>query len=224
MSGFFTSGAQRIMITAYKTRRARTMPAPIDFYFDFSSPYGYLAAMRIDALAGKHQREVNWRPILLGPAFKASGNAPLINQPLKGAYAKRDFMRTAKFMGVPFKLPAQFPISTHNAARAFYWQQDREPAMAKHLAVALYKTYFVEGRDITGAEVVVEIAAHHGVDRNELGAALADPVVKERLKREVDASLAKGVFGSPYIVVDGEAFWGNDRFEQIDAWLKTGGW
>lgn len=200
------------------------MSAPIDFYFDFSSPYGYLAAMRIDALAGKYQRDVVWRPILLGPAFKASGNAPLTLQPLKGDYAKRDFVRTAKYMNIAFTMPAQFPISTHNAARAYYWLADRDPVKAKQLARALYKTYFVEGRDITTAEVVVEVAASLGANRGELAAALADPAVKERLKNEVDASLAKGVFGSPYIVVDGEAFWGSDRFEQIDAWLKTGGW
>ncbi|HEX9391562.1 MAG TPA: 2-hydroxychromene-2-carboxylate isomerase [Usitatibacteraceae bacterium] len=200
------------------------MAAPIDFYFDFSSPYGYLAAMRIDALAAPHQREVNWRPILLGPAFKVSGNAPLTLQPLKGDYARRDFSRTARFLGIPFNMPAQFPISTHNAARAFYWLRDRDPAKAKQMALAVYRTYFVEARDITAAEVVVDIAAQQGVNREELGAALAGPAVKERLKNEVESSLAKGVFGSPYIVVDGEAFWGSDRFEQIDAWLKTGGW
>ena len=200
------------------------MPTPIDFYFDFSSPYGYFAAMRIDALAAKYQREVNWRPVLLGPAFKASGNAPLTLQPLKGEYARRDFKRTARFLNIHFNMPAQFPISSHNAARAFYWLNDRDPARAKQLALALYKTYFVEARDITAAEVVVEIAALHGVDRDELGVALADAAIKERLKSEVETSLAKGVFGSPYIVVDGEAFWGSDRLEQIDAWLKTGGW
>lgn len=200
------------------------MPAPIDFYFDFSSPYGYLAAMRIDALAAKYQRDVSWRPILLGPAFKASGNAPLTLQPLKGDYAKRDFLRTAKFMGIEFNMPAQFPISTHNSARAFYWLHDRDPIKAKQLALAIYKTYFVDARDITSADVVVEIAAGLDVNREQLSAGLADAAVKERLKNEVEASLAKGVFGSPYIVIDGEAFWGSDRFEQIEAWLKTGGW
>ena len=201
-----------------------TVKKNVDFYFDFSSPYGYLAAMRIDALAAKYQREVAWRPILLGPAFKASGNAPLIGQPLKGDYARRDLRRTAAFMEIPFGMPTPFPIGTQNAARAFYWLNDRDPVIAKAVAVSLMQTYFVEGRDITSPEVVVEIAAQHQVDRTELSAALADPVVKDRLKKEVEASLALGVFGSPYIVVDGEAFWGTDRFDQIEAWLKTGGW
>ena len=199
-------------------------PAPIDFYFDFSSPYGYLAATQIDALAARHGREVAWHPILLGPAFKASGNAPLVAQPLKGTYALRDLPRTAQFMNVPFNMPTPFPISTHHAARAFYWLNDRDPIQAKALASALFKTYFVDGRDISALEVVVEIAATLGVDPDEIVAVLADPAIKERLKNEVTASLARGVFGAPYIVVDGEAFWGSDRLEQIDAWLKTGGW
>ncbi len=200
------------------------MAAPIDFYFDFSSPYGYLAAMRIDALAEKYRREVNWRPILLGPAFKASGNAPLTLQPLKGDYARRDFLRTAKFLGIPFVMPATFPISTHNAARAFYWLQDRDAAGAKQLAKAFYQTYFVEARDISTAETIIDIAARHDINRDELGAALAEPAIKDRLKSEVDASLSRGVFGSPYIIVDGEPFWGSDRLEQIEAWLRSGGW
>ncbi len=201
-----------------------TSQQPILFYFDFSSPYGYLAAMRIDNLAAKYEREVDWRPILLGPAFKASGNAPLIGQPLKGEYARRDLPRTAAFLGIPFGMPTPFPIGTQNAARAFYWLKDRQPETAKNVAISLLQTYFVEGRDISSTETVVDVAAQHGVDRAELGSALADQLVKDRLRKEVENSLLQGVFGSPYVVIDGEAFWGTDRFDQIEAWLKSGGW
>lgn len=200
------------------------MPKPIDFYFDFSSPYGYLASTRIDALAARYGRSVNWRPVLLGPAFKTTGNTPLVAQPLKGVYSVRDFTRTATFMNVPFKMPAVFPISTHNAARAFYWLHDIDPVCAQRLASALYATFFGEGVDIGTPESVVAVAATCGVDGAALRAALNDQAVKDRLKAEVDASLARGVFGSPFIVVDDEPFWGNDRMEQIEAWLKTGGW
>ena len=196
----------------------------IDFYFDFSSPYGYLASVKIDALAAAHGREVAWHPILLGPAFKLSGNVPLIGQPLKGDYSKRDFVRTAKYLQIPFVMPAVFPISTVAAGRAFYFLNDQNPALAKTLARALFHRYFAEGVDITTAEAVIAVAQQHGIDAAALTAALADPAVKERFKAAVDASLAKGVFGSPYIVVDGEAFWGSDRLDQIDAWLRLGGW
>lgn len=199
------------------------MPAAIDFYFDFSSPYGYLASERIEAIAAAHGRNINWRPILLGPAFKASGNVPLVGQPLKGEYAVRDFARTARFLQIPFRLPEPFPIGTQNAARAFYWLHDRDPALAAQLVHALYRTYFAEGRNITAADTVVAVAANLGVNSADLAAALADEAVKARLKREVEDSLAGGVFGSPYIVADGEPFWGHDRLDQLDAWLRTGG-
>jgi 2-hydroxychromene-2-carboxylate isomerase len=226
-SGFFISdvpvGTHSYTIETLKIQQT-TMPAPIDFYFDFSSPYGYLASTRIDALAARHGREVNWRPILLGPAFKASGNAPLVGQPLKGAYSVRDFIRTAKHLGIPFNMPSPFPIGTQNAARAFYWLGDRDMAQAKKLAQAFFNAFYVLGRDISSTETVVDIAAANGVDAGVLGTALADPAVKDRLRNEVEASLARGVFGSPYFIIDGEPFWGNDRLDQMDAWLKTGGW
>ena len=195
----------------------------IDFYFDFSSPYGYLAATRIDALAARHNRRVTWRPILLGPMFKAAGTAPLTNVPLKGPYSARDFLRTSRFLKIPYTQPAAFPIGTQNAARVFYWLADRDEIKARQFARACYDTYFAKGVDISSAEKVADIAAQLGEDRVAVLAAMADPVVKERLKNEVDLALAKGVFGSPYIIVDGEPFWGNDRLDQVEAWLVTGG-
>lgn len=199
------------------------MNTPIDFYFDFSSPYGYLAATRINAIAAKYQRRVKWRPMLLGPAFKASGNTALIHQPLKGTYAARDFARTARFFGVPYKQPAAFPIATQNAARAFYWIDDRDPLKAHRFAMTCFATFFAEGIDITAAETVADLAARVGEDRDAALAAMTDPAVKERLKREVEAAIAAGVFGSPFFVVDGEPFWGSDRLDQLSAWLETGG-
>jgi 2-hydroxychromene-2-carboxylate isomerase len=195
----------------------------IDFYFDFSSPYGYLASTRINALAARHQRQVTWRPILLGPMFKAAGTAPLIGVPLKGPYSARDFLRTARFLKIAYTQPSNFPIGTQNAARAFYWLADRDAAKAQLLAAKCYGTYFGQGIDISAAEKIADIAATIGEDRDAMLSAMADPVIKERLKNEVDAALAKGVFGSPYIIVDGEPFWGNDRLDQVDAWLESGG-
>ena len=196
---------------------------PIDFYFDFSSPYGYLAATRINALAAHHQRRVNWRPILLGPMFKAACTAPLIGLPLKGPYSIRDFPRTARFLGIPYRHPDPFPIGTQNAARVFYWLDDRDPVKAHRFALACYSTYFAQGLDISPAEKVADIAANLGEDRAQALAAASDPAIKDRLKHEVDVALARGVFGSPFIIVDDEPFWGNDRLDQVDAWLATGG-
>lgn len=200
------------------------MANPIDFYFDFSSPYGYFASTQIDALAAKHGRGVTWRPILLGAIFKITGGQPLPTIPLKGSYAAHDLARSARLLEVPFKLPTRFPVGATAPSRAFYWVSDRDVALARKLAQALYHAYFAEDRDISNPEVTGNVAAKLGLDKGVLAQALADPAVKERLRTEVDAAIERGVFGSPYIVVDGEPFWGSDRLDQVDRWLATGGW
>ena len=78
--------------------------------------------------------------------------------------------------------------------------------------------------DIPSPEVTVEIAGALGVDQSALAAALNDNAVKDRVKREVDAAMARGVFGSPYFVVDGEPFWGADRMDHLERWLAKGPW
>ena len=198
--------------------------SPIDFYFDFSSPYGYLASERIDRLAGKHGRAVTWRPILLGVIFRVTGQSPLTEQPLRGDYARHDFARSARLYGVRFVLPDPFPIYTLAAARAYYWLGERDPAHAKALAQGVFRAYFGEGRNMSSAQAVVDLAQSLGIDGGELAAALQDPAVKERLKAETQAAIERGVFGSPTIVVDGEPFWGADRLDHVDRWLGTGGW
>jgi len=198
------------------------MPAAIDFYFDYSSPYGYFAAMKINDLAAKNGRSVNWKPILLGAVFKVTGGQPLPMLPLKGPYALRDILRSARFHGLPYQQPSKFPVATQAPARAFYWVNDRDPALAKKLAQALYQAYFGQDRDISSPEITADVAATLGLQRDEVLAALNDAAVKDRLKNEVDAAIKLGVFGSPYIVVDGEPFWGIDRFDQIEHWLARG--
>lgn len=200
------------------------MANPLEFYFDFSSPYGYLAATQIDALAAKHDRSVTWRPILLGAVFKVTAQRPLADIPVKSDYANRDFARSARLYGVAFRLPSRFPIGTVAPARAFYWIDDRDAAFARRYALAAYRAYFVDDRDISEPEVAADVAASVGFNKEEIASALNDPLVKDRLRREVDTAVAHGVFGSPYIVVDGEPFWGADRLQQVERWLATGGW
>ena len=200
------------------------MAQPLDFYFDFSSPYGYFAATRIDGIAARYDRSVTWRPILLGAVFKVTGQQPLPTIPLKGEYTRRDLERTARLLNVPFGYPTTFPISGTAPSRAYYYVADRDPALAKRLALSLYRAYFSQDRDISAPETTIDVAAAMGVNRDDLVRALNDAAVKDRLRKEVENAIQRGVFGSPYIVIDGEPFWGSDRLEQVDQWLATGGW
>src|SRR5829696_959870 len=103
------------------------MSDTLDFYFDFSSPYGYLASERIDAIASRHGHSVNWHPILLGVVFKQTGMQPLTQIPLKGGYAELDFSRSARMMKIPFAMPSVFPISSQAPARVMLWIGSRNP-------------------------------------------------------------------------------------------------
>ena len=199
------------------------MSGPIEFHFDFSSPYSYIAAEVIDGLAEKYGRKVKWRPMLLGVVFQKTGQPLLVNVPLKGEYSLRDFSRSARYFNVPFKFPAKFPMSTVSAARAYYWLHGQDCAKARQFARAIFRAYWVDGRDISDLAVVSDIAANLGIDRDALAAGIATPEIKERLKIETDTAIARGMCGAPYFVVDGEPFWGADRLPQIEKWLQTGG-
>ncbi|MFO1316003.1 MAG: 2-hydroxychromene-2-carboxylate isomerase [Burkholderiales bacterium] len=194
----------------------------LQFFFDFSSPYGYLAAQKIDALAAKHGRSVDWRPMLLGVVFRQTGAAPLTEVPVKGPYSKRDFARSARFHGVEFNMPPVFPIPAQAPARIVLWAKQRNPADAAKVAKALYRAFFVDGLDISQPDVAAGVAGRAGFDAAAARAAVDDPAIKDALKREVEAAISAGVFGSPFVIVDGEPFWGMDRFDQIERWLAHG--
>jgi 2-hydroxychromene-2-carboxylate isomerase len=201
------------------------MPAAIDFYFDFSSPYGFLASEKIEALAARHGRSVNWHPVLLGVVFKQTGAAPLTQVPLKGDYSKRDMVRSARFHGVDgFRIPSTFPIPSQAAARIVLWIRQRDPALVAKGVHALYRAFFIHDVDISNPDAAAGVAASGGVDAAAARAAIDDPAIKDALRQANDEAIARGVFGSPFIIVDREPFWGMDRFDQVDRWLATGGW
>lgn len=198
------------------------MPSPIDFYFDFSSPYSYIASEWIDALAARHGRTVRWHAILLGATFRVSGLKPPVEHPLKREYVLRDFARSARAEGVPFRQPSRFPIATQNAARVFWWLCGSDPARSTAWARACFRAYFGRGVDLSDPEALKGLAAEFGLDLQVAEGVWNDPVWKERLKQANEAAIAAGVFGAPFFVIDGEPFWGNDRKAQMERWLSQG--
>ena len=156
-------------------------------------------------------------------AGQASGLPLLLTVPLKGEYSKRDIERSARFMGLPYAFPSRFPAATLAAARGYYWLHGQDCAKAREFAHAVFRAYWVDDRDIGELPVVLEITDRLGIDRDAFTAAIATPEIKDRLRQETDAAIARGMFGVPYFMVDGEPFWGADRLPQIDKWLATGG-
>ena len=197
--------------------------APIDFYFDFSSPYSYIANEWIGALAARHGRTVRRHAVLLGATFQAAELKSPISYPIKGEYSVRDFERSARFEGVPYVAPPVFPIPTQNAARVFWWLADTQgQEAAEAWATAGLRAVFTRGVPLHETAALKLLCTECGLDADAAEAVWNAPVWKARLKRANDEAIAAGMFGAPFFVIDGEPFWGNDRKPQLERWLAQG--
>ena len=201
------------------------MNGPIDFYFDFLSPYGYLAATQIEDIAARYDREAEWYPFLLGvTVMNVMGMKPIMETPLKSDYALIGRPRMAKLLGVKLVIPDMEGVNSVAASRAYYWQREKDPALAKKLAMRLFRRLWVDGKDITEAEAVIEEAEALGIDGAALSEGLKDSRVKALLRDAVDKAVARKVFGAPYFIVDDEPIWGLDRLWMLKHWLAHGSW
>jgi 2-hydroxychromene-2-carboxylate isomerase len=203
------------------------MAAPIEFWFDFSSPYSYLASEKIEELAARHGRGVAYRPTLLGVIFRTTGGVPLTELvPPKASYFAHDFARSARFAGVPYRKPSVFPIATVNAARAFLWLQEQDEALAARFLHAAFRGYFSQDRSLAEPEVLNALAIEVGADPVAMARGMQEPAIKERLKARTAEAVEHGVFGVPTFPAEREGerelFWGHDRLPQVERWLATG--
>lgn len=203
--------------------------APLDFYFDFISGYGYFASLRIEAIAARHGRSVNWHSMLLGVSvMKVMGLKPLLETPLKGEYVLNDAARYMRRHGLVLARRVSDPMmDPRPAARAFYWIRRHHPGQEAAFACGVYDRYWRLGKDLSDPAEIAAVAASNpslGLDPAALGDGQASDESRSDLREAVAASIERGVFGSPFIFVDGEPFWGSDRLELIDDWLARGGW
>ena len=197
--------------------------SPITFFFDFSSPYAYLASTQIEAIAAQHLRDIEWVPMLLGPVFQATGSKPLIDQPLKGDYARIDIPRSARYLSVPYVHPDPFPLATYQAARVLIGLQREHPAQAVPWLHRCFTAYFTQNRNIAELPVLEALAAEQGLPTDTVSRHTTDPAIKAQLKANCDRALEEGMCGAPFMVVDEQPFWGVDRLPQLAHWLQTGG-
>lgn len=199
--------------------------SPIAFYFDLFSPFAYLASHRIDAIAAQHGRTTDWRPVLVGiTVLKVMGMKPLLEYPLKGAYLRHDAERLAQMWNVPFKFHGLKGHNSLNAMRAYVWLKQSDPALAKRFAQAMYRRLWVDNQDITQLEAVAAEAAQLGIDTTELIAAITSDPIKKALKTDVENAIGNDVFGVPFMIADGEPFFGCDHLAMLEHWLAHGRW
>lgn len=186
----------------------------LDFWFDFSSPFAYLASTQIDALAARTGAALRWRPMLLGAIFRTVGSpdVPLFAMnPTRRDYYTRDIARAADFLGVPLRFNPHFPLRTVLPLRVFLAHPTPIP-----FAHAVYRAAWAEEQDVSQPEVLLGCGATP---------ALIDAAAeqKQALIDSTSAALAAGVFGAPTMIVDDRyLFWGQDRLNQVERCLE--GW
>ncbi|MGH8445937.1 MAG: 2-hydroxychromene-2-carboxylate isomerase [Solimonas sp.] len=192
------------------------MAATIEFYWDAVSPYTYLASTQIDAVAARHGARVQWKPVLLGGVFEASGNKPPISVPAKGRYMGRDLKQWAAHYDIPFAFPKNFPASSLAAQRVACALPE---AQVGPWAQATMSAYWGRGDDISQPDTLKALAAGLGLDGEALLAQTQDPAIKERLKQNTAEAVERGAFGAPTFFIGKIMFWGNDRFALIEEHL-----
>ena len=188
--------------------------ATLEFFYDFVSPYSYLASTHVETVAAGAGATLRWRPFLLGGVFKATGNRAPIETVAKGKAMWTDLERWSRKLEVPFRRPTSFPFSSILALRAAL---AAPPERLPGLTHAVFKAAWADGRDVADAAVLQAVLCEAGLDGPTLvGAA---PGFKEALAAQTQEAVDRGAYGAPTFLVGSELFTGNDRLDFVEEAL-----
>jgi len=196
------------------------MAQQVEFFFDYGSPFSYLADTQLAALARRSGATVVYRPMLLGAVLKATGNASPATVPAKGRYMGVELQRWARHYGVPFAGNKFFPINTMRLMRGAVAAQQVECFAEYHRAI--YPAFWVDGENLGELEVIRAVLGKAGLDADRILARIEEPDVKEQLRLNTEEAVRRGVFGAPTFFVGEEMFWGNDRLTFVEETLTRG--
>lgn len=192
-----------------------------DFWYDFSSPFSYLAATQVAGLSQRTGAQATWRPFLLGGLFKLIGgpDVPMLTWPdPKRQHALRDMARHADLYGVPFSWPTRFPMNTVTPLRMALAAGDKLVPFTH----AVFRAYWGEDRDIGDLGELGRLAESVGLPASLAERGKNDPELKDALRKATEEAKNLGFFGAPTFVVNGMTFWGQDRMLFVEKAL--GGW
>jgi 2-hydroxychromene-2-carboxylate isomerase len=195
--------------------------ARLEFFYDYGSPYSYLANSRLPALAARTGSELAYRPMLLGGVFKATGNRSPAAETIeaKRRYGAVELSRWVAHLGVPFQMNPHFPIDTLRLMRAAHAAQAQGVFVAFHAAV--YPAFWALGENLGDESVVARVLGEAGLDAAAILAAASADAAKTALRATTDEAVARGAFGAPTFFVGDEMFFGNDRLDFVERALRA---
>lgn len=191
----------------------------VEFFFDFGSPYTYLAYHQLPKIAKARNAEIAWKPVLLGAIFQATGNASPVSVPAKGKHLMVDLERWAKYFDVPFAWNPHFPINTLQLMRGAVGMQMRSDTDFHRYVAAMFSAMFEKPRDMNNLQEVAAVLQEAGFAPAEVMAMVQDDKVKQKLRSNTDEAIARGVFGAPAFFVGDDMYWGQDRLHFVDQAL-----
>jgi len=190
------------------------MAKTVEFFFDFGSPYSYLAYKALPGIAAARGAQIVWQPMLLGGVFKATGNHSPVEIPAKGKWLSQDLQRWAARYGAVFNNNPHFPINTLVLMRGAAGMQLRGPDFDRYVAT-IFRAMWEAPRNLGEPRELAEVLHRAGFDADAFIALVNDAAVKEQLKDNTEKAVARGVFGAPTFFVGEEMFWGQDRLDFV---------
>jgi 2-hydroxychromene-2-carboxylate isomerase len=202
------------------------MAATVEFFFDCSSPWTYLAFHAIQPIARETGAEIVWKPILVGGIFNTVNDTVYRSRenpnPLKVAYTVKDMADWARLYNLRIRMrPTVFPVNSVKCMRGALVALDAGKLVP--YAYAAFDTYWGDDKDISKDDVMAEVADKAGLDRTDFFARVGDQACKDRLRANTDEVMARGGFGSPTMFLNGDdMYFGNDRLLLLrEAILRT---
>ena len=196
------------------------MTTKLEFFFDYGSPWSYIANARVPVVASRAQAQLVYRPMLLGGVFKATGNRSPADNPVenKTRYGALDLKRWADRAGVPFQRNPHFPINTLPLMRLAVASQSSGVFDPFHQEI--WPAFWADAKNLGDPVEVRKVLERAGLDADGLLAGAQTPEVKETLKATTEEAVARGAFGAPTFFVADEMFFGNDRLDFVEAALE----
>ncbi|MEP6792284.1 MAG: 2-hydroxychromene-2-carboxylate isomerase [Ramlibacter sp.] len=196
------------------------MSKTVEFFFDVGSPAAYIAWTQLPHLCREAGGSIDYKPMLLGGVFQATGNHSPTTVPAKGKYMMEDLGRYAQRYGVAFNSNPHFPINTLTLMRGAAGVQMRQPERFAAYVDAVYRAIWVDQKNMNDAATVGAVMAAAGFDARALLALAAEQEVKDRLKAVTQDAVERGVFGAPTFFIDGRMYWGQDRLDFVKEALQ----
>tara|TARA_B100001123_G_C15122077_1_gene951778 strand:+ start:515 stop:1102 length:588 start_codon:yes stop_codon:yes gene_type:complete len=184
-----------------------------EFYFDFASPYSFIAHKEIRKIEKEYSIKIKYMPILLGGLLKLAGIQPNADIPIKAKYMIRDCKLWAEKYGITFKFNNYFPIKTLDLMRCVLVAEKKN--FSQEFINKIYDGIWKDGLNLNDNKIINKLLKNLDINPEIFLTEASNPLIKEELKKKTNDAFLKGIFGTPSFVINNKVFWGQDRLEFV---------